>query len=198
MSLYMNDFNSEFQRRFNIPVNHAQIKGEKWLISKWDIDLPKPGKGFINNMEKLWEERETKPIEIQHRWNILTNVGLNESSKRDTNDSPRNTTGVQYIQAGTGGTSEDVSATDLTTPHGSRNDIDSIGERTTVDQTSKYGAVLTDVEITAGTILNEAGLFNAVSNPSELHAYIVFDDFTLNAGERIVFQINELQRNGSS
>lgn len=195
----MNDkeFNDEFKRRFHIPINHAQIKGEKWLLSKWDIDLPKPGKGFLNRMEKLWQERETKPLEVGGFWNIITNAGLNESSKRDTNDSPRNNTGVQYIQTGTGGSSEDVSATDLTTPHGSRQDIDSIGERVTVDQTSKYGAVFDDTMITAATTVNEAGLFNASANPSEIHAYIVFPDFTLNSGERIVFQINELQQNGS-
>lgn len=189
-------FNNEFKRRFHIPVNHAQIKGERWLITKWDIDLPKPGKGFLNKMEKLFEERETKPLELVYDWNIITNAGLTESSKRDTNDSPRNTTGVEFIQTGTAGASEDVSVTDLVTPHGTRQDIDTIGERVTVNQTSKYGAVFDDTLITAGTTLNEAGLFNAVSNPSELHAYIVFTDFTLNSGERIVFQINELQQNG--
>jgi len=192
------DFEAEYQKRIGIPFKHSNIKGEKWLISKWDIDLPKPGKGFINRMEKMWKETETKPLEVQTTWNILTNIGLNESSKRDTNDSPRNTTGVQYIQTGTAGASEDVSVTDLVTAHGTRQDIDSIGERTTIDQTSKYGAVLDDTMITAATVLNEAGLFNAVSNPSEIHAYVVFDDFTLNAGERIVFQINELQRNGTA
>lgn len=191
-------FNNEFERRFHMPVNHAQVKGEKWLISKWDIDMPKPGKGFLKRMDALWEERETKPLAMEYKWNIITNAGLTESSRRDTNDAPRNTTGVQFIQTGTAGSSEDVSVTDLVTPHGTRNDIDTVGERTTVNQTSKYGAVLTDAEVTAGTILNEAGIFNAVSNPSELHAYIVFSDFTLNSGERIVFQINELQQNGAT
>lgn len=191
------NFEAEYEKRTGIPFNHSLIKGERWLISKWDIDLPKPGKGFINRMDKLWQEKDSKPMAIQHKWNILTNTGLNESSKRDTNDSPQNTTGVQYIQTGTNGTSEDVSQTDLDTPHGSRQDIDSVGERVTVDQTSKYGAVFDDTMVTAGTTLNEAGLFNA-STSGILHAYLVFTDFTLNSGERIVFQINELQQNGAS
>lgn len=189
-------FSEEFERRYSIPHEHAQVKGERWLISKWDCDLPKPGKGFIDKIEKMWYERDTKPLGIISQFNILTNTGLAESSKRDTSDSPENTTGVQYIQTGTAGASEDVSKTDLVTPHGTRNDIDTVGERVTVNQTSKYSATLTDVEIVAGTIVNEAGLFNAVTT-GVLHAYIVFPDFTLNSGERILFQINELQQNGT-
>lgn len=190
------EFYNEFEKRYQIPAEHAHVYGQRWCVSKWDIDLPKPGKGFIQKMEDLMLETDTKPQDLYMGFNIITNAGLTESSKRDTNDAPRNTTGVQFIQTGTGGTSEDVSVTDLVTAHGTRNDIDVVGERTTVNQTSKYGAVLTDAEVTAGTILNEAGIFNAVTNPSELHAYIVFSDFTLNSGERIVFQINELQQNG--
>lgn len=178
-------------------MEHAHVKGQRWAVSKWDIDLPKPGKGFINKMEDLMNERETRPLDLHVGFNIITNAGLEESSKRDTNDSPQNTTGVQYIQTGTNGTSEDVGQTDLDTPHGSRQDIDTIGERVTVNQTSKYGAVFDDTLITPSTTVNEAGLFNA-STSGVMHAYIVFTDFTVNSGERIVFQINELQQNGVS
>ena len=176
----MDNFDSEFEKRFNVPVNHARITGQKWLMSKWDIDLPKPGKGFINRIEKMWEEKDTKPLALAYNWNIITNAGLTESSKRDTNDSPQNTTGVEFIQTGTAGSSEDVSVTDLVTPHGTRQDIDVIGERVTVNQTSKYGAVLDDTMITPATTVNEAGLFNAVTS-GVLHAYVVFPDFTLNS-----------------
>ena len=188
-------FNAEFMKRTGIPVDHAQIKGEKWLISKWDIDMPKPGKGFLERMNKLWEETDSKPLDFEYKFNIITNAGLTESSKRDTNDGPANTTGVQFIQTGTAAGSEDVGKTDLVTPHGTRQDIDTIGERVTVNQTSKYGAVLDDTMITPATIVNEAGLFNAVTT-GILHAYVVFPNFTVNSGERIVFQINELQQNG--
>lgn len=191
------NFEEEFESRYGMPVDHAHVKGQKWLMSKWDIDLPKPGKGFLNRMDKLWEERETKPLAMEYNFNIITNAGLTESSRRDTQDAPTTTTGVNYIQTGTAGASEDVSTTDLVTPHGTRQAIDTIGERVTVNQTSKYGAVFDDTMITAATTVNEAGLFNAVSS-GILHAYVVFTDFTLNAGERIVFQINELQQNGTA
>ena len=193
----MDDFDYEFKRRFGMPIDHAHVKGQQWLISKWDIDLPKPGNGFISNMEKLWEEKGTAPLSLEYNWNIITNVGLTESSRRDTQDSPTTTTGITHIQTGTNGTSEDVSTTDLATPHGTRQSIDTIGERVTVNQTSKYAGVFDDNVVTPGTILNEAGLFNAVSG-GIIHAYVVFTDFTLNSGERIVFQINELQQNGTA
>jgi hypothetical protein len=191
-------FAEEYKKRTGgLPFEHSRITGQQWLISKWDIDLPKPGNGFIKNIEKMWEERETKPLELEYNWNIITNVGLTESSRRDTQDAATTTTGVNYIQTGTAGASEDVSITDLVTPHGTRQAIDTIGERVTVNQTSKYGAVFDDTMITPATTVNEAGLFNAVSS-GIIHAYVVFSNFTLNSGERIVFQINELQQNGTA
>lgn len=190
-----NEFGKEFKRRFNMPVDHALVKGQRWVVTKWDIDLPKPGKGFIKKMESLMLENDTNPLDLVVGFNVITNGGMTESSKRDTNDSPLNTTGVQYIQTGTSSVSETPTVSALGAAHGSRQDIDVIGERVTVNQTSKYGAVLTDSEITAGTTLNEAGLFNHLT-AGTLHAYIAFSDFTLNSGERIVFQINELMQNG--
>ena len=189
-------FYDEFERRYQIPAEHTLIKGQRWCVSKWDIDMPKPGKGFIDKMEALMNERDSKPLDLHVGFNIITNNGMEESSKRDTNDSPLNTTGVQYIQTGTSSVSELPTVSALGAAHGSRNDIDVVGERVTVNQTSKYGAVLTDVEVVAGTILNEAGLFNDIT-AGTLHAYIAFTNFTLNSGERIVFQINELMQNGT-
>lgn len=181
-----------------MPWNHATFRSHVWTVTKWDdsIGLPTGGKGFIQKMEDIMNETDTKPLDLYVGFNIITNVGLTESSKRDTNDSPQNTTGVQYIQTGTSAVSEDVSVTALGAAHGSRQDIDSIGERVTVNQTSKYGATLNDTHITAGTTVNECALFNAVTS-GIMHAYLVFPDKTLNSGERIVFQINELQKNGA-
>ncbi len=191
-----NIFEDEFKLRTGIPFNHANIKGQRWCVSKWDIDLPKPGIGFLQKMEDLMMESDTKPLDLIVGFNVITNVGMTESSKRDTNDSPENTTGVQYIQTGTSKVTELPTVSALGAAHGSRQDIDVVGERVTVNQTSKYGAVLNDTHITPTTVVNEAALFNA-STSGVMHAYIAFSDFPVNSGERIVFQINELMQNGT-
>ncbi len=202
-----------FQKKHpEFEFGHVQIKQQNWKIATWDqsefdsVTSIKYGKdgNMIEKMDKLWLEIAEDSINQKHTTifpkqhviepNILLLVGLTESSKRDTNFSPQNTTGVQFIGFGTGSTAESESQTGLITAYGSRLDLDVKGQRSTVNQTSKYNVSATDADLTVPVTLKEAVLYNAVT-AGVGHARIQFPDFPLTAGDRITIQINELMRN---
>lgn len=210
-ALFTKWFNYKY-RKDGFKRDHVNIRQFNWKVARWDkkefdsvtnIKYGKDG-NMIKQMDKLWMEivsdqinnKKTSIFPLQHiiQPNILLLVGLEESSKRDTSDSPQNTTGVQFLGFGTDNTAESESQTGLISAYGSRLDIDVKGQRSTVSQTSKYNATATDVELTVPVTLKEAVLYNQVTGGIG-HARIQFPDFPLTAGDRITVQINELMRN---
>lgn len=152
-------------------------------------------KTTIHPVHRLNSKHLENPIKcIIEKNNILLLVGLEESSKRDTNNSPQTTTGVKYTQWGTDGTAESESQTGVITAYGSRFDLDTHGQRKTVSQTSKYNDTADDADLTVPVTLKEAALYN--QSPGGIaHVRIQFPDFNLIAGEVITAQINELMKN---
>jgi hypothetical protein len=208
--LLNDDFDFEFEKRFGIPVNHARVFGQRWLVTRWPkifdevmgkITYGKNG-NFIDKLEKLWHEVLTdfanhknttiKPIQYAIPFNILLTVGLTASAQRDTNENTD--TGISHIGVGTGGTAELESQTGLITAFGSRKSFDTSGQRKVVGQTAKYGMTFTDVDLTVPVTLKEAVTYNAVTGGTA-HTRVQHPDFALLAGERISYQINELMAN---
>ncbi len=204
--------------------NHFNVRQNNWVIAKWNqkefdesIHI-KPGKfgNMGEQMDKLWAEiisdrlnnKITTIHPIQRAMgivpvkypefrgpNILLLVGLEESSKRDTNDGfEGGTIGVQFLQWGTDDTAEAESQTGIIAATGARQDLDVDGQRSTVSQTSKYNVTATDADLTVPVTLKEAALYNKLTT-GIAHARIQFPDFALTAGERITAQINELMAN---
>jgi len=101
---------------------------------------------------------------------------------------------VQFLQWGTDGTAEAESQTGIIAATGARFDLDTHGQRSTLNQTSKYNDTATDADLTVPVTLKEAALYNK-SAAGIAHARIQFPDFALTAGERITAQINELMAN---
>lgn len=203
--------------------NHVNIHQNNWVIAKWnqkefDESIHITSGKFGNmgvQMDKLWAEiindrlnnKTTTIHPIQRAMgivpvkypeyrgpNILLLVGLEESSKRDTSDTPENTTGVQFLQWGTDGTAEAESQTGIIAATGARFDLDVHGQRSTLSQTSKYNDTATDADLTVPVTLKEAALYNKLT-VGIAHSRIQFPDFALTAGERITAQINELMAN---
>jgi len=64
-----------------------------------------------------------------------------------------------------------------------------------VNQTAKYGMIFDDSALAVPVTLKEACTFTAISG-GVAHCRIQYPDFSMSAGERIVFQISELMANG--
>lgn len=192
---------------------HTNIRQNNWTIQKWkksefDESIGKirfgPGGNFTKKMEKITmeylQDKANKRVTTIHPKqdhfgnNILLLVGMEESSRRDTKDAPANTTGVQHLGWGTGGTAEAESQTGLISATGARQDLDTDGQRSTINQTSKYSVSADDTDLTVPVTLKEAALYNTLTT-GIAHARIQFPDFALTAGERITAQINELMAN---
>jgi len=71
-----------------------------------------------------------------------------------------------------------------------------MGLGTVLNQTAKYGVLWddTDFDATPRNIL-ESGLHWHTTDTAKMHARVTFTQFTLNAGDLFVIQINELQEN---
>jgi len=152
-------------------------------------------KTTVHPINRLTSKYARDPLKnVIERFNILLLVGLEESSKRDTDDSPATTTGVNHLGWGTDGTAESESQTGLIAATGARTPLDTHGQRSTQSQTSKYNDTATDADLIVPITLKEAVLFNTLT-VGIAHARIQFPDFLLTAGERITAQINELMQN---
>jgi len=209
-------FESEFEKRFGMPIDHAVIKSQKWNISKWNDEqwssLPKfNSQTFFATFDKVFSEitndiinkknttvrpqqisTYVKPEQYINKFNVLLLGGLTESANRDIGAT---STTVDYIGVGTDSTAESQSQTGLISAYGSRKQFSVSGSRTVVNQTAKYGMVFTDTDLTVPVSLTEACTFT-LSSGGIGHCRIQYPSFTLSTGERIVFQINELMANG--
>lgn len=189
--------------------DHISLSNDKWLLSKWREDeiTFRPGH-VIDDHEKIWNEmiecdfnpRKTIiPTQWQIRDNVITTIGMSESIDRDIGVV---STTVNWASIGTSATAESESHTDLQAEDSggsyARKQISTLGQRTRVNQTAKYGMVWDDGDISAaGLAIKEAGLHWHASSASKCHCRVSFTTFTLNTGDLFVSQINETHANGT-
>jgi len=191
---------------------HIHQKTDWWTLSGWKgNEVHFDPRHIIDEIESL--ERDIhedivnrkntcpRPIYLQNKVNVITLIGLTQSAKRDTNEAVgEGTGGVQYISVGSTGTAEVEGDTNLaaefTDTAYARKDLDVDGQRKVLNQTAKYGVLFDDTsfDATPRNIL-ESGLHWHTTDTAKMHARVTFTQFTLNAGDLFVIQINELQEN---
>lgn len=220
------DFDTEFEKRYGIPANHALIKGQVWKFTKFDskefdnLGIKWGGTKYNqakarDKVEKIFEEMREKPkttitpklitlpklkqkvLQIQS-YNVLLNAGLEESAKRDTKEaSPVN--GVTHVGLGTDGTAELETQTGLISATGNRKEYDVDGSRTvpTGTQTAKY-FMLFDADADGYTlpVTLREGAQYNQLAGGIAHSRVKYPDFLLESGEAILSQINETHANG--
>jgi hypothetical protein len=188
---------------------HVWSTTNKWTLSMWkEDDVQLTGTKIIDQVEKLEYElandiinnkhTTVSPIQMVCTDNIITNIGLTESAKRDTDEV---STSLTHNSIGTGSTTPTVSDTDLVTEDtgGSyaRLAYASAGQRKVVNQTSKFGVLWTDALVSAVPIsITESGVHWASTGSSNIHARVTFTAFSMTSGDLFVTQINELHQNG--
>lgn len=190
-------------------AEHIWTKHNLWTLSGWREDEVQFNKNhIIDEIEKLQLEiandlingKETtpRPTYLETTDNIITNIGLTESAKRDTGEV---STTLTHNSIGTNSTTAAVTDTDLNTEDtgGSyaRQAYASAGQRKVSSQTAKYGMLWDDTTVSAAPIsIKESGIHWHVSDASKCHARVTFTTFTLTTGDLFVTQINELHQNG--
>jgi len=192
---------------------HLHQKTDWWTLSAWKSnEVTFDPRHIIDEIEEL--ERDLlddihnskntvpRPIYLQNKVNIITLIGLTQSAKRDTGEAVGEGAGggVQYTSVGSGGTAELEGNTNLETEFTdtayARKDLDVVGQRKVLNQTAKYGVLFDDNSFDATPrSIKEAGLHWHTTDTAKLHARVTFTEFTLNAGDLFVIQINELQEN---
>jgi hypothetical protein len=188
---------------------HVWSTTNKWTLSLWNEDTVKlSGSRIIDQVEQLEKEladdiinntnRAVRPKGLVCTDNIITNIGLTESAKRDTGEV---STTLTHNSIGTGTTSPTVSDTDLQTEDtgGSyaRQAYASAGQRKVSNQTAKYGMLWNDGDVSSVPItITESGVHWNVSTGNTIHARVTFTAFSMTTGDLFVTQINELHQNG--
>jgi len=189
--------------------DHVWSTTNKWTLSLWnENEVQLKGSTVIDQVEQLEKElaediingRNTsvRPKGLVCTDNIITNIGLTESAKRDTGEV---STTLTHNSIGTNSTTPTVSNTDLTTEDtgGSyaRKAYASAGQRKVSSQTAKYGMLWDDGDVSSVPIsITESGVHWHVSNASSMHARVTFTAFSMTTGDLFVTQINELHQNG--
>jgi hypothetical protein len=188
---------------------HVWSTTNKWTLSLWNEDTVKlSGSRIIDQVEQLEKEladdiinntnRAVRPKGLVCTDNIITNIGLTESAKRDTGEV---STTLTHNSIGTGTTSPTVSDTGLQTEDtgGSyaRQAYASAGQRKVSNQTAKYGMLWNDGDVSSVPItITESGVHWNVSTGNTIHARVTFTAFSMTTGDLFVTQINELHQNG--
>jgi hypothetical protein len=189
--------------------HHINVSNDKWLLSKWREDEITFRHGHvIDDHEKIWNEaiecqfnpnKTVLPTQYDISDNVILTQGMSESIDRDIGVV---STTINWASIGTSATAEAESQTDLQAEDTGgayvRKQISTLGQRTRVNQTAKYGMVWDDGDISAvGLAIKEAGLHYNVSAAAKCHARVTFTTFTLNSGDLFVSQINETHANGT-
>jgi hypothetical protein len=188
---------------------HIWSTTNKWTLSLWNKnDVKLKGNHIIDQVEQLERElsediingtnKAVTPKALICTDNIITNIGLTESAKRDTGEVSSSLT---HNSIGTGTTTPTVSDTDLQTEDtgGSyaRQAYATDGQRKVSNQTAKYGMLWDDTDVSAAPIsITESGVHWTVSTASTMHARVTFTAFSMTTGDLFVTQINELHQNG--
>ena len=188
---------------------HIWSTTNKWTLSLWNKnDVKLKGNHIIDQVEQLERElsediingtnKAVTPKALICTDNIITNIGLTESAKRDTGEV---STTLTHNSIGTGTTTPTVSNTDLATEDtgGSyaRQAYASAGQRKVSNQTAKYGMLWDDGDVSGVPIsITESGVHWHASNASSMHARVTFTAFSMTTGDLFVTQINELHQNG--
>ncbi len=188
---------------------HVWSTTNKWTLSLWNEDTVKlSGSRIIDQVEQLEKEladdiinntnRAVRPKGLVCTDNIITNIGLTESAKRDTGEV---STTLTHNSIGTGTTTPTVSDTGLQTEDtgGSyaRQAYASAGQRKVSNQTAKYGMLWNDGDVSSVPItITESGVHWNVSTGNTIHARVTFTAFSMTTGDLFVTQINELHQNG--
>lgn len=188
---------------------HVHSAVNRWTLSQWTEDSVSFDKTkIIDQVEKLEMElyediingtnRAVRPKQLVCTDNIITNIGLTESAKRDTGEVASSLT---HTSIGTGTTTPSISDTDLQTEDtgGSyaRKGYAASGQRKVSGQTAKYGMLWDDGDVSSVPILiTEAGVHWSVATASNMHARVTFTVFNMTTGDLFVTQINELMING--
>ena len=190
-------------------AEHIWSKHNLWTMSGWrENEVQLRGTHIIDDVEKLQLElandiingknTTARPTYLETTDNIITNIGLTESAKRDTGEV---STTLTHNSIGTDSTTPTVSDTDLNTEDtgGSyaRLAYATAGQRKVSNQTAKYGMLWQDSNVSAVPIsIKESGVHWHVSNSSSMHARVTFTTFSMTSGDLFVTQINELHQNG--
>jgi hypothetical protein len=188
---------------------HVHAGVNRWTLSLWNEDnITFNRTQIIDQVEQLEMElyediinnrnRAIRPKQLICTDNIITNIGLTESAKRDTGEV---STTLTHNSIGTGTTTPTVSDTNLATEDtgGSyaRLAYASAGQRKVANQTAKYGMLWDDSKVSSAPIsITESGVHWAVSGSSDIHARVTFTTFSMTSGDLFVTQINELMQNG--
>ena len=188
---------------------HIWTKHNLWTLSGWREDEVQFNKNhIIDEIEKLQLEiandlingKETapRPTYLETTDNIITNIGLTESAKRDTGEV---STTLTHNSIGTDSTTATITDTDLTSEDSggsyARKEYATAGQRKVASQTAKYGMLWDDGDISGAPLsIKESGIHWHVSDSSKMHARVTFTTFTLTTGDLFVTQINELHQNG--
>jgi hypothetical protein len=188
---------------------HVHAGVNRWTLSLWnDNDVKLKGNCIIDQVEQLEKEladdiingtnKAVTPKGLICTDNIITNIGLTESAKRDTGEVA---TTLTHNSIGTGTTTPTVSDTDLATEDtgGSyaRQAYAAAGQRKVSNQTAKYGMLWNDGDVSSVPIsITESGVHWTVSTASNMHARVTFTAFSMTTGDLFVTQINELMVNG--
>ena len=189
---------------------HVKISADYWYLGLYKRkDLGMSDRDFLRNLDKILVEQELdklnnkhstiQPIKSEIRNNVILNQGMEESIDRDINVS---STALDFASVGTSSTAEAATQTDLIAEDSgggyARRQFSVTGTRTRLNQTMKLSESFNDTQVSAVPItLKEAGVHWTVATASTCHARVVFSDFILDTGDLFVFQINELQENGT-
>ena len=188
---------------------HIWSTTNKWTLSLWnENEVQLKGNNIIDQVEQLEKEladdiingtnKAVVPKGLVCTDNIITNIGLTESAKRDSGEVSSTLT---HNSIGTGTTTPTVSDTDLQTEDtgGSyaRLGYAASGQRKVSNQTGKYGMLWDDSKVSAVPIsITESGVHWNVSSATTMHARVTFTAFSMTTGDLFVTQINELHQNG--
>ena len=179
--------------------HHMHFNADHWKISKFRADdLKLNSRDIMREMEKV-EAEGIKPIQMFETNNIIVTAGMSESIDRDIGVS---STDLDYNSLGTSGTAESASQTDLiaedTGGSYARRQFSVQGGRTRVNQTAKFAMLWSDTDVSATPItIREFGLHWHATDAAKMHARVVITDFSLDPGDFLVVQINELHENGT-
>ena len=188
---------------------HVWSTTNKWTLSLWsENEVQLTGTKIIDQVEKLEKEladdiingkiTTARPKQLICTDNIITNIGLTESAKRDTGEV---STTLTHNSIGTSSTTPTVSDTNLGTEDSggsyARQAYATAGQRKVFSQTAKYGMLWDDTKVSAVPLsIKESGVHWSVSGGSNIHARVTFTTFSMSAGDLFVTQINELHQNG--
>jgi len=209
----INDFLDDGQRLKDIAKDvskHIKLHKNIWGFTQWKAgDVSFDRTKIIDQNEKLLKEwaidldnnthKSVEPIKFEGNENVILIQGIKESIDRDIGAV---STDIDYSSLGTSSTAESESQTDLQAEFGdtayARLRFSTVGQRTRVNQTAKYGMLWDDSSFDSVPVsIKEAGAHWHLSDALKCHARVVSTTFSLDAGDLFVVQINELQENGT-